>query len=398
MSKKNRNVYPETEFDYAPAPRRSIGRAIGKFFARLFLLLFTVILLLVGSLCLIMNLVFNGPSPAARNVLTMSLLEPSATKWIPGLFMGSEAVEAIRNAGKTEMEETTTDISQVTINRNNSIGGSESHEWDNSPDGVRFEEYKGKTFNAHIMIVKDPSQVFLGISAEDGKFSTSVPGLRLSEAMDTQNARGARFSNVIAAVNAGAFNDDGTANATVGSVPAGLTVSGGKVVSDQYKGLVPEQGFCGFNEDDILVVAKSMTAEEAVQKKIRDGCEFGPVLIINGSVNQEVYNGNSGYNPRTAMGQRADGAVIIVCADGRQAGSLGATYRDIIDIMVEYGAVNACNMDGGSSSIMLYRDVYNRFPDASVMCDNNVKMMNSYSVLQSQPRRMPDFWMVKSAE
>ena len=76
--------------------------------------------------------------------------------------------------------------------------------------------------------------------------------------------------------------------------------------------------------------------------------------------------------------------MIFVCADGRQAGSIGATYKDIIDILQEYGAYNACNMDGGSSSIMYYRNT-----------SGEVKMINSYSVLQSEPRRMPDFWMVQ---
>ncbi len=109
------------------------------------------------------------------------------------------------------------------------------------------------------------------------------------------------------------------------------------------------------------------------------------MLIVNGVPNQQVYSGNSGYNPRTVIGQRADGVVIIICADGRQAGSLGATYKDMIDLLTAYGAVNACNMDGGSSSVMLYRD-YNT---------GEVNMINSYSVLQSEPRRMPNFWMVK---
>ena len=42
----------------------------------------------------------------------------------------------------------------------------------------------------------------------------------------------------------------------------------------------------------------------------------------------------------------------------RQAGSVGGTYRDVTDIMIEYGAVNACNLDGGSSSMMWYGDKY----------------------------------------
>ena len=93
----------------------------------------------------------------------------------------------------------------------------------------------------------------------------------------------------------------------------------------------------------------------------------------------------SGVNPRTAIGQRADGAVIFVCIDGRQASSLGGTYADIIDVMVEFGAVNACNLDGGSSTVMLYRD-----PESG-----EVSMVNSYSLLQEEPRRMPTFFMVR---
>ena len=380
--------YPNQPNVSVKPPKKKGSGLLGRIVRRFFLLLFTIIFLVVGALTLVMQHIFEGPSEEAKRVLTMSLLEPSATKWIPALFIGEEEVEAIRNAGKGQMTEEATDLSQIVINRGGSVASGDSHEWDNYPDGIRIEDYKGKTFNAHIMIVKDPSRVSLGVSYEyNGSnatgFSTSNPGIRLNQVMD-------KFTEIQAVINAGAFNDDGTANATVGSVPAGLTVSGGKVVSDVYKGLVPEEGFCGFNKDDVMVVAKSMTAAQAMEQNIRDGCEFGPVLIVNGEVNQEVYSGNSGYNPRTAMGQRQDGAVILVCADGRQAGSIGATYKDIIDILQEYGAYNACNMDGGSSSIMYYRDVEGRYGEPG-----QVKMINSYSVLQSEPRRMPNFWMVK---
>ena len=40
--------------------------------------------------------------------------------------------------------------------------------------------------------------------------------------------------------------------------------------------------------------------------------------------------------------------------DGRSINTLGATMQDVADIMLEYGAVNAGNLDGGSSSVMVY--------------------------------------------
>jgi len=139
-----------------------------------------------------------------------------------------------------------------------------------------------------------------------------------------------------------------------------------------------------------VVHKENITQAQAEELNIRDGCCFGPVLIMNGEVNMEAYNTKSGLNPRTAIGQRADGAVIFVCIDGRQASSVGGTYADIINIMQEYGAVNACNMDGGSSTVMMYRDTYGIYGQAG-----EVFMVNNYSLLQSEPRRMPDYWMVR---
>ena len=112
----------------------------------------------------------------------------------------------------------------------------------------------------------------------------------------------------------------------------------------------------GFNQDDVMIISK-MSASEAKKKGIRDAITFGPRLIVNGEP-ANVKGQSSGLNPRTAIGQRADGAVLMLVIDGRQASSLGATYSDLIKVMVEYGAVNAINLDGGSSSLMYYRGNY----------------------------------------
>ena len=386
MSKKNVNPVPGADSGAAMPPKKKKKKGsglLGRIIRRFFLVLFTVVILVLAALVLVMNLVFNGPSPAARDKLTMTLIEASATKWVPALFIGEDTVAEIRESvSDSGLDEDVTDTTKVIIQANNVITGN-SNEWDNYPDGVRIERRSGDTYNAHIMIVRNPAQVYMGTSTE--KFSTAIPGKRITEVM-------AENPDVIAAINAGAFNDDGTASSYVGSTPLGLVMSNGNCVwtSGKQPGL---EGFAGFNEDNILVVSKTnLSQSEAENLKIRDGCCFGPVLIVNGEVNLEAYNNKSGFNPRTAIGQRADGAVIFVCIDGRQAGSLGGTYADIINIMQEYGAVNACNMDGGSSSVMMYRDTYGKLGTAG-----ETVMVNNYSLLQSQPRRMPNFWMVRAA-
>ena len=386
MSKRN------TMPDYDPVPSQRGGTSrppkkkkkkgsglFGRIVRRFFLVLFTVIALILVAACLAANLIFNGPSPAARDILTMTLLEPSGTKWIPGLFMDAQTLDSIRTRDDSNLKDEFSNTSEIVINKDTAISAG-TDEWANSPDGIRFESHSGDTYNAHIMIVRDPSKVYLGTSTEN--FSTSIPGTRIDDQIETDGA--------IAGVNAGAFFDNGTSDPSVGSVPEGLVYSKG--VCKWTTGSPPNgiKGFAGFNKDNILVVAQdNLSKAQAEELNIRDGCCFGPVLIMNGEINQEAYNSNSGWNPRTAIGQRKDGAVVFVCIDGRQAGSAGGTYKDVIDIMIEYGVVNACNMDGGSSSIMVYRDTYGLFGEAGT-----VQVINSYSLLQERPRKMPTFWMV----
>lgn len=355
-------------------------------------LLTLIVVLLIGA-CLILNMIFNGSSLEARKVFTMSLREPSGTKWIPALFIGKDGVAAIENEGSDAMDITM--LSQTGNNNSNTPivdpNGSTADltgEFDNYPDGLYIKEVKGKTFNAYVMVIKDPSLVYMATSSTP--FSKDKPGLRINEAIAKEGA--------IAAINAGAFFDNGTSSTVVGSVPEGLVIAGGEVL--WKTGQAPENGFVGFNYDNVMVVDHSMTAARAKELNIRDGCCFGPALIINGTINQKAYSANSGFNPRTAIGQRADGAVIFVCIDGRQAGSLGGTYKDMIDIMVEFGAVNACNLDGGSSTVMVYEDQYGLYDgdtDRQRFGDNDqYVLINNYSLLQEQPRRMPTFFMVKA--
>ena len=358
-------------------------------------LLTLIVVLLIGA-CLILNMLFNNTNDQVRKVLTMSLREPSGTKWLPALFIGKDGVAAIENEGENAIDvimlsqsgnpNNPDGPSGPIVNPNGSMGDLNG-EFDNYPDGLYIEEVKGKTFNAYVMVIQDPSKVYMATSSTP--FSKDKPGLRINEAIAKEGA--------IAAINAGAFFDNGTSSTVVGSVPEGLVIAGGEVL--WKTGQAPENGFVGFNYDNVMVVDHTMTATRAKELNIRDGCCFGPALIINGTVNQKAYSSNSGFNPRTAIGQRADGAVIFVCIDGRQAGSLGGTYKDMINIMLEYGAVNACNLDGGSSTVMVYEDQYGLYDgdtDRQRFGDNDqYVLINNYSLLQEQPRRMPTFFMVK---
>lgn len=255
-------------------------------------------------------------------------------------------------------------------------------EWTPYPDGIRIDTYEGENFTAQIMLVRDPSRVYLATSSET--LSKDTPGLKIDAAIEKEGA--------VAAINAGTCWDDGTGSLEVGSVPLGLNLSKGKVVWDSFSEATPDTGFVGFNRDNILIVANSVTEEEALELGIRDGCASGTVLIVNGNA---VNIDHSGYSPRTAIGQRADGTVILVCTNGRTDEYIGATLPDVIAILQEYGAVNACALLGGSSANMLYRDTQGLYGETGTVHMFNPESAEHNIFTGLALRRLPTFWMVK---
>ena len=210
-----------------------------------------------------------------------------------------------------------------------------------SEDGIEIYGVKSGTYTGYMMVVLDPARVTVGTCRD--KFN-GQKGLQLKDI--------AKRYDALAAINGGGFEDEGGVGN--GGTPVGLVISEGKLMhtgKDRNYNIT-----VGFDQNNIMVISK-MSANDAKKKGIRDAMTFGPRLIVNGEP-ANVKGQSSGLNPRTAIGQRADGAVLMLVIDGRQASSLGATYSDLIKVMLEYGAINAINLDGGSSSLIYYRGEY----------------------------------------
>ena len=177
-------------------------------------------------------------------------------------------------------------------------------------------------------------------------------------------------------MNAGGFYDpDWNSN---GALPHGTVISYGKVVSD-YQDANVGGGFIGFTNDDKLILG-NMSKDDAVNMGYRDAIEFGPYLIINGKRSFVKGNGGWGIAPRSAIGQRQDGIVLLVVINGRIASSIGADMIDLCDIMENYGAYNAANLDGGSSSELVINNKIVNTPVAGG--DNGLRDMSTFWVVK----------------
>ena len=335
-------VVSSVESDSAKQGKNASGRDAMAFLGRFLLILLETVLLLVIALYSLMYVLAKGPSPTARDIFVMSVRETSAVGFIADIFFTEEEISQIENATSVE-EYVQTDTSLINIQKPQENAqeatGPVADEWglvDEDGDGIIIEEVHGEGYSGYMMIVLDPSRVVLGTQP----YAYGGRGYTVAEMV-------AEF-DAVAGINAGGFEDpEGKGN---GSVPNSMVVYEGKIYYD-YKGV--QDGFVGIDNNHILHVGK-LTPEDVKEKNIRYGVSFGPVLITNG----EAANLTSGVNPRTAIGQRSDGAILMLVIDGRQVISLGATYQDLIDVFLEYGAVNACNLDGGSSTLMWYGGDY----------------------------------------
>ena len=330
FTNKNETLKDETKkikkpFSLSPATiAKRIGAVVGG-------LLAIILVFLIGVL-LIVN---RGPSIAFRDQFVMTVSESSAGDFLATWFLPEEVIDQILEDNSIKTSDDITSGDGVVVATP-------------APDQKPFEivDVSGKTFTGKMIIVADPSRVKIG--TPPGGYGEDKAGMSTIDM--------AKHYNALAAVNGGGFYDTGKGN---GGVPtgrensSGIVISGGKMLwgskSSTYEVI-------GINKENKLVLGK-MTGQQALDAGIMEALNFGPYLIMDGEpcvIGSSITEG--GLNPRTAIGQRKDGAMLLLVINGRQANSLGASYDDLISVMLEFGAVNAANMDGGSSSYMVYEN------------------------------------------
>lgn len=313
----------------------------------------TAVVTLVLILAVSLKMMCSDSFPDLQSRLVTTFLETGQLKFVPSLFLSNEKIQAIVN--QNSMAEFNEEVDTELIN----IGGSgsidlsaEEKEWGD----IEIFEIKGSTYYGTMIYLKDPSR--LSVATIYPWRSMGVP---LDELVESAGA--------IGGINGGLYNSYNNS----GGAPYGVVVTNGEIQMNQpqsWPGLV----LIGLTDEHILQIIdiSSMTPNDIValveERHIRDAVTFQEEssdannhfvqLIINGEA-REMSGAGSGLNPRTAIGQRADGSLLLLVTDGRgKNGHTGASAFDLINIMMKYGAVNAANLDGGSSSCMYYDGEY----------------------------------------
>jgi exopolysaccharide biosynthesis protein len=153
------------------------------------------------------------------------------------------------------------------------------------------------------------------------------------------------------AINANYFGGDGI---------VGLVIVDGREVSGPR------------GDDPVLLIYDTGLAEVTTQDRVglhvvqavagvgvSETAAFGSLLIEDGeNLGKTTRVEPSKRHPRSAVGVCEDGRTLyLVVIDGRQPGhSVGVTLPELAAILLEAGASDAINLDGGGSASMVWRD------------------------------------------
>ncbi|MBU3110919.1 phosphodiester glycosidase family protein [Clostridium lacusfryxellense] len=280
-------------------------------------------------------MVYYGPFKNVKTTVVGAAMTTLTLQWLATSFLSDEKIKQIMSEQKVEaIVQDKTDVKNAGVTVENK-----------NDNNIERYDVSGNKFKGYILVINDPTRIKVGYSSklgEEGQLTSDI----------------AKDNNAIAAINGGGFTDEvaGAKWTGTGANPAGVIMTDGKIVYNNIKNENEKRQVVALTKSGRLLVG-AHSAKGMKELGVTEAVSFGPALIVNGKKTINKGDGGWGIAPRTAIAQRKDGAIILLVIDGRQVGSLGATLKEVQDLLFdEYGAYNATNLDGGSSSTLYYND------------------------------------------
>ena len=283
--------------------------------------------------------ILYGPYNNFRTWLITTAMATMNHQYYCKWFYSDDVINDVLNSNYVKESDESSNPNLITFDKNGNYKNEYEkeileHDKDDLYKIIRFEV---NGCDAYLAAIYDPSKISVGISKWLGKSGQYIYDM-------------AKEQDAVLAINGGGFFDPNY-NSN-GANPLGITLSNGKIISDAAYNS-NSGGVIGFDENNKLLLLRNITANEALDMGIRDAVTMGPFLIVNGKTADIKGNGGWGYAARTVIGQRSDGIVLFLVVDSNEFRTKGASMKDLAEIMENYGAINAANLDGGTSSAIV---------------------------------------------
>lgn len=283
----------------------------------------------IFTACTAPFMLLYGPFENAKSTYVGAAMTSYSHQYLAKLFLSDEKINEIlgqNSVSDTTDETTNTDEIEIPKVKDETI---------------ELNKIENSKYTGYYLVIKDPTRVKVGYTSK-----LKVEGETTSQIAENNNA--------IAAINGGGFTDQSSDSAWTGNggLPIGLIMSGGEVIFSDL-GEDGKTDLLAITKEGKLIVGK-YSIKELQKLNVQEALSFTPALVVNGKMTPMSGDGGWGIAPRTVIGQRRDGAIILLVIDGRGATSLGATLKEAQEVIYKLGALNAINLDGGKSTTMYY--------------------------------------------
>lgn len=297
--------------------------------------------ILLTSIITIVSFPFTllyGPFENAKKTYVGSAMSSMTHQWLATTFLSQDRIDEILNVDLKDSEEN----NDMNIEEPDNIEIPESK--DSSIELKEISDENNK-FKGYALIVKDPTRVKVGVSSKLYKEGEAVSTI-------------AENYDAIAAINGGYFTDEaGTEKWTSnGGIPTGLLMVDGKILNgldSEYVSpilAITKEGRLLIGE---TTVSKLLSPKEDDKDTVVDAISYVTTLVKNGRA--VSIPKDEGTAPKTMIGQRSNGEMILVVLDSNlPGGRICATLKEAQKVMLDLGCYNAVNLDGGKSTTMYY--------------------------------------------
>lgn len=296
----------------------------------------TIFILIVDILVAICFFIFYGPFDNFRNLLVSTAMKTKTHQYIAYTFYSEKTIRSITYQGSYIPIDETMNLDDIIIDTK------PKEVYDNEYDQIILTRDEGNEdykyipvkvggYDAHLVAIYDPSKVKLITSKA---FNTGMGAEQIYTMCKRLNGK--------VCINGGMFQDP---TGWGSDIPQGYLIKDGKIIwSDNNN----KAELIGMTYDNKLLLVTA-TGEEALEMGMRDALQFGPFLIVNGEKIQfRDTAGSYDKAARVAIGQRKDGVILFLVTEGTHMG--GPRISEVADTLALYGAYNAANLDGGSST------------------------------------------------
>ncbi len=279
-----------------------------------------------------------------KNTIIATAMSTKTHQWIAYTFYSDDSINKVLAAEAYIPFDEGTNLDDIVIDTTEKTSYDNEYEEqvltrDEGNDLYKLITIREGVREAYLVVIYDPSKVKLmhaQVFNQNGRGQESVLSM-------------CQRYGAVAGINGGLFVDYGTGS----DIPMGYVIKDGKIIWSDTNG--PGELVAMTYDNKLLL--KSMTGEEAINLGVRDAVQFGPFLMVNGKPLQfasEESVGGYSRAARTVIAQRKDGIMFFLVTKGATHGtSAGWTIGELIDVLQRYGAYNAANMDGGTSSTLV---------------------------------------------